>query len=222
MSNPTKTILVFYGCAGGNGEENFVALVQGDNILQKNALPGQGLAQALSNKTEELLAAFNNERPEAIAVVTGPGSFTGLRSTIAIAQGLGIGWNIPVLGTSLHDAMGETLRGKYPFKGNELLILHHARKGYVYALGAKESLEVLSFEEALEQAAPFAGGNAVDGNLAVAGLANRYRSKGEIFPAHPEPIAIVRSCFSKEQNAKAVLPVYGEGARISKAKAMKV
>ncbi len=40
---------------------------------------------------------------DAIGVVVGPGSFTGIRLGIAYVKGLGLGLNIPVVGVSLFD-----------------------------------------------------------------------------------------------------------------------
>ena len=50
---------------------------------------------------EEVLAG---RRPGAILVDCGPGSFTGVRVGLAAAQGLAIGWGVPVAGYSSHRA----------------------------------------------------------------------------------------------------------------------
>ena len=41
--------------------------------------------------------------PTAIGVMTGPGSFTGIRLGIAYAKGLAMGYNVPVIGINLFD-----------------------------------------------------------------------------------------------------------------------
>ena len=60
---------------------------------------------ALPVETEKFLTemgvVWNNIT--AIGIVTGPGSFTGIRLGIAYAKGVGMGLNIPVVGISLFD-----------------------------------------------------------------------------------------------------------------------
>ena len=58
---------------------------------------GRGHAERLAPMLEALLAG---RRPDRIIVGCGPGSFTGIRVGIAAAQGLAIGWGIPLAGLS--------------------------------------------------------------------------------------------------------------------------
>jgi tRNA threonylcarbamoyladenosine biosynthesis protein TsaB len=46
---------------------------------------------------------------DAIAVVVGPGSFTGLRSAIALAEGIALGLGIPVIGVTTGEALAAAL-----------------------------------------------------------------------------------------------------------------
>jgi ribosomal-protein-alanine N-acetyltransferase len=48
-------------------------------------------------------------QPDAVAVSIGPGSFTGLRAAIALAQGLAAGAGVPVLGITVAEALREQL-----------------------------------------------------------------------------------------------------------------
>ncbi len=52
-------------------------------------------------KTLSLLKKFLRkskvDKPSKIVVASGPGSFTGIRVGISLAQGLGFGWQIPVV-----------------------------------------------------------------------------------------------------------------------------
>jgi tRNA threonylcarbamoyladenosine biosynthesis protein TsaB len=44
-----------------------------------------------------------------IAVTVGPGSFTGIRGGVALAQGIGVAANRPVIGVTLHEAHSDAL-----------------------------------------------------------------------------------------------------------------
>ncbi|HEX6376079.1 MAG TPA: tRNA (adenosine(37)-N6)-threonylcarbamoyltransferase complex dimerization subunit type 1 TsaB [Allosphingosinicella sp.] len=74
------------------------ALVDGATLVdERHELVGRGHAERLVPMIEALLAG---RRPEAILVDCGPGSFTGLRVGLAAAQGLRIGWDVPLAGFS--------------------------------------------------------------------------------------------------------------------------
>jgi tRNA A37 threonylcarbamoyladenosine modification protein TsaB len=49
------------------------------------------------------------EKPDAVGVVVGPGSFTGIRLAIAFAKGLAMGYGIPVIGISLFDLFNDKI-----------------------------------------------------------------------------------------------------------------
>jgi len=55
---------------------------------------------------------LGGDRPTAIGVVTGPGSFTGLRLGIAFAKGLALGWGVPLAGISVFDLAAAAYGGK--------------------------------------------------------------------------------------------------------------
>ena len=78
------------------------------------SLPMQrGHAEALMPLIARVLgrARLDFSGIDRIAVTTGPGSFTGLRVGLAAAQGLGIGWGVPVAGYSGNlQNNGERLR----------------------------------------------------------------------------------------------------------------
>lgn len=74
----------------------------------------RGQDARLARLCEEILdeAGFSYKDLERIAVVTGPGSFTGVRVGVAFARGLALALDIPCVGvTSLEAAMPAGYRG---------------------------------------------------------------------------------------------------------------
>jgi len=75
-----------------------VALLCGDEVLaEAHEVVGRGHAERLVPMIHGLLGG---RRPDSILVDCGPGSFTGVRVGLAAAQGLRIGWRIPLAGYS--------------------------------------------------------------------------------------------------------------------------
>jgi len=82
---------------------------------------------------EELLGrnATSLSELDAIAFVSGPGSFTGLRIGAGVAQGLALGAGLPVLGLSSMAVMA--LKASRFTQGFELLICMQARDKELYS-----------------------------------------------------------------------------------------
>lgn len=75
-----------------------VALIDGEELIaERHELVGRGHAEKLLPMIEALLGP---RRPQSILVDCGPGSFTGVRVGLAAAQGLAIGWEVPLAGYS--------------------------------------------------------------------------------------------------------------------------
>lgn len=65
-----------------------------------------------------------------IAICTGPGSFTGLRTSIALAQGFAAGLGVPLWGIPAADAYGQAL----PSLSRPLWVAVRARRGRLFLL----------------------------------------------------------------------------------------
>jgi tRNA threonylcarbamoyl adenosine modification protein YeaZ len=75
-----------------------VALLDGGVLVdERYETIGRGHAERLFGMIADLLGG---RRPGAILVDCGPGSFTGVRVGLAAAQGLSIGWQVPLAGYS--------------------------------------------------------------------------------------------------------------------------
>ncbi len=83
------------------------SLCDGAAVLAHRALPGARIQPtALPPMAEAVLAAG---RPDAVAVVVGPGSFTGLRAAIALAEGIALGFGVPLVGVTTGEALAAAL-----------------------------------------------------------------------------------------------------------------
>jgi tRNA threonylcarbamoyl adenosine modification protein YeaZ len=75
-----------------------VALIEGVSLIdERHEVVGRGHAERLLPLVEDLLGG---RKPDSILVDLGPGSFTGVRVGLAAAQGLRIGWGVPLHGYS--------------------------------------------------------------------------------------------------------------------------
>ncbi len=81
---------------GATGE---VALANSSGVLAAETLPGRGTSEALMPAIRRLFPSGTSSL-DAIAVVNGPGSFTGVRVGLSAAKGLCDGRNIPMIAMS--------------------------------------------------------------------------------------------------------------------------
>ncbi|HYG46743.1 MAG TPA: tRNA (adenosine(37)-N6)-threonylcarbamoyltransferase complex dimerization subunit type 1 TsaB [Allosphingosinicella sp.] len=86
------------------------ALADGETLIEEcHELVGRGHAERLVPMIETLLAG---RRPDSVLVDCGPGSFTGVRVGLAAAQGLRIGWGVPLSGYSSMAAIAAAAGGE--------------------------------------------------------------------------------------------------------------
>ncbi|MDR1103261.1 MAG: tRNA (adenosine(37)-N6)-threonylcarbamoyltransferase complex dimerization subunit type 1 TsaB [Tannerella sp.] len=71
----------------------------GQTVFEKVSYEGPSHAALLGVFTEEAIAFARSggRRPEAVAVSSGPGSYTGLRIGTSMAKGLCLGWGVPLI-----------------------------------------------------------------------------------------------------------------------------
>lgn len=84
------------------------ALLAGDTILTERYEPmARGQAERLVPLLQELLEETGHDWSglTALAVGTGPGNFTGLRISVALARGLALALGIPAIGVTGFDAL---------------------------------------------------------------------------------------------------------------------
>ncbi|MEO7655214.1 MAG: tRNA (adenosine(37)-N6)-threonylcarbamoyltransferase complex dimerization subunit type 1 TsaB [Sphingomicrobium sp.] len=150
------------------------ALFAADGTLFARAdqIIGRGHAEYLAPMIADMLSGHT---PSIIWVGVGPGSFTGLRIGIACAQGLGIGWEIPVHGMDSLALIAAGAPGDGPIAvavtggHGELFVAQYDRPGLT-PMGAVANLT------------PIAAAAVTDASLAVgsgAGALVEARGSGE-------------------------------------------
>lgn len=98
-----------------------VALIIGDNIYARSEVSPRGHTSKILPMVDEVLreAGIKLVEVDALAFGRGPGSFTGVRIGIGIAQGLAFGADLPMIGVSTLAAMAQ---GTYRKHGAERVV----------------------------------------------------------------------------------------------------
>ncbi|GHC74611.1 tRNA (adenosine(37)-N6)-threonylcarbamoyltransferase complex dimerization subunit type 1 TsaB [Limoniibacter endophyticus] len=114
-------------------------LSSGSVISKKVEEIGTGHAEILMGYVDEVVsnAGVSIREIKAVGVVTGPGSFTGIRVGVSTARGLALALGVPSIGVTTFDALS---REVLPIaSGRSVLIAIDARRGEFYtALYAKD------------------------------------------------------------------------------------
>jgi tRNA threonylcarbamoyl adenosine modification protein YeaZ len=122
-----------------------VALVEGDQLVARGESVGSGThGEHILPLIDRLVAeaGFAPSSIDRLAVGVGPGSFTGLRVGIAIAQGIAVGLDIPVFGVSSLEAMAHAAPARRP--GLRCALLDARRSEVFFAAYDQALVEVLS------------------------------------------------------------------------------
>lgn len=116
-------------CIDTSGADCAVLLARdGATVGEARERLGRGHAERLAPMTRDVLAQAG-AAPAAldrIGVVTGPGSFAGIRVGVAFARGLALTLDIPALGFSLFDLMAREHAGE-----SALAAAHDAARGEI-------------------------------------------------------------------------------------------
>jgi len=113
-----------------------LALISGGKVLGQLERPVTSHGAALPGAVEELLARASNAFTDlgAIAVGTGPGSFTGLRIGTSYAKGIAMATGCALVGVPSFDAIASAAHERHNMGPGQLVgVVVDARKGEVYA-----------------------------------------------------------------------------------------
>ncbi len=165
----------------------------------------QGLAARLPVLVDDLVTA-HGWGLDLVAVVVGPGSFTGLRAGISVATGIGLGLGIAVHGVTVAEALAEGLPA---LDGRTLWVATHARRGRVFldtGDGAHGYNTNALPSAACRVAVAGNAANFVAGSLAARGLDVMLTSARAPIAVHVAAIAVQRQ--AGERAPLAPLPLY--------------
>ena len=141
-------LLLIHTC----GAEGLVALAEDAYILAVELLPGRSSSENLLPAVRRLMEARSWRVGElaAIAVVNGPGSFTGVRVGLSAAKGLCEAGGVGMLAMSRLALVAASLAASLDAQGEVLAVLDAGRGEYfcgVYAAGVRVSEQLLRAEE---------------------------------------------------------------------------
>jgi tRNA threonylcarbamoyladenosine biosynthesis protein TsaB len=111
---------------------------KGETVFEKVSFEGPSHASLLGVFAEEAVKESEclGLTIEAVAVGSGPGSYTGLRIGVSLAKGLCFGWNVPLLSIPTLDIMASKVAKQIPdreWPESYLCAMIDARRMEVYA-----------------------------------------------------------------------------------------
>ncbi|NWF69930.1 MAG: tRNA (adenosine(37)-N6)-threonylcarbamoyltransferase complex dimerization subunit type 1 TsaB [Chloroflexi bacterium] len=208
-----------------------VALHDGQNLLAEQTwLAGNQHTTVLAATIEQMVAASGARLDQltALAVSTGPGSYTGLRVGVALAKGLAAVHKLPLVGVSALD----TLAAGTPYLNGGLVVLLQAgrsrlivkayrwRKGR-WASHKSEEPQLLDWEDLLAKIdgpAFLSGEITADGHALIQSaqangapvhiVAAAFRLRRAGFLAEEALARLRESADQREFDAARLLPVY--------------
>jgi tRNA threonylcarbamoyladenosine biosynthesis protein TsaB len=148
-------------------------VVDGVVAARREAAAGRGQAAALPPMVQAVLAEAGSVAGvlDGVAVTVGPGSFTGLRAAIALAQGIALSAGVTVVGVTVAEALAERVRGS--LRGRALWVAIDSRRGRVFLQCGAGPTPV-----ELDALPPAYGAVAIAGDAAIA-VAARMAARGD-------------------------------------------
>ncbi|PYD46863.1 tRNA (adenosine(37)-N6)-threonylcarbamoyltransferase complex dimerization subunit type 1 TsaB [Novacetimonas pomaceti] len=131
-------VLVLDGASAGAQARALIACAEvtpkGCRVERAHEVEGRGGSEAFPLLARELIAecGWPVATLDMVAVVVGPGSFTGLRASVAFAQGLSLGLGRDVIGVTTGEAMADALRAQAVPPGTRILCCSVARRGRAF------------------------------------------------------------------------------------------
>lgn len=110
------------------------ALLTSEQFLMRNEIAPKAHTQLILPMIKSLLEEADITRSQltAIAVGRGPGSFTGVRIAMSVAQGLAFGWNLPLYPISTLAALAKQLENYLAVEEAIIIPALDARMGEIY------------------------------------------------------------------------------------------
>lgn len=91
-----------------------LGLARGDELIDRSSVPGASHSREILPSIEALLAETGTSLKQLDGIIfgQGPGSFTGLRISVGVVQGLGYGLDLPLVPVSSMAALAQACRGR--------------------------------------------------------------------------------------------------------------
>jgi tRNA threonylcarbamoyladenosine biosynthesis protein TsaB len=197
-----------------SSEASSVGIVSDGRLIVRTAIVGRGHAEVLMGQVEEAMAGAGIAFPDLdrIAVVVGPGSFTGLRVGIAAARGFALATGKPAIGIStlvVHAAEAQAFVGKRP-----VLAVLAAGRGEIYGqffasdgsdLGPPRAASPEVFAAEVTRETVLAGSGA---DLVIAALPMDVRAEVAHRRSSPDLATLCRMAQSAPLGGGAPRPLY--------------
>lgn len=118
-----------------------LGLALGDELIDRSSVPGASHSREILPSIESLLIDAKTSLSELDAIIfgQGPGSFTGLRISVGVVQGLGYGLNLPLVPVSSMAALAQVHAGQ----GENIFVALTARLEEIYFGGYSVSGDIV-------------------------------------------------------------------------------